>query len=285
MLEKIRKYRNWYLVPLMFIVIFVLIMLGQILGMLLMNLVPIKNSDAWETGSMYLSFIGIWIVFLIYLYTNKRYKKYLVELTPAKKGNTIGYLLFGLFLGFVLNALCILVARLNQDIKLTFDQFEILTALFLLFTVFVQSSAEELVCRGFLFPLFLDTYKKPWFAMILNAGLFALLHIFNPGMTFLAFLNLLLSGIFFSFLVYYCDSLWGAMAAHTGWNYTQSILFGLPNSGGVVPYSIFKLDTASAKNSFAYNVGFGVEATVVAAIVLTLAIAAIYLLKGKTKEV
>jgi hypothetical protein len=53
-----------------------------------------------------------------------------------------------------------------------------------------------------------------------------------------------------------------AMAAHAGWNFTQSILAGLPNSGNVVPYSVFSLDAASARDSFFYNVAFGVEGTV-----------------------
>ena len=30
-------------------------------------------------------------------------------------------------------------------------------------------------------------------------------------------------------------------AVHTAWNFTQNILFGLPNSGINVPYSVFKL--------------------------------------------
>ena len=45
---------------------------------------------------------------------------------------------------------------------------------------------------------------------------------------------------------------------------TQNIIFGLPNSGLVVPFSIFKLDAASASSSFAYDPGFGVEGTIVA---------------------
>ena len=52
------------------------------------------------------------------------------------------------------------------------------------------------------------------------------------------------------------------MAAHAGWNFTQSILAGLPNSGNVVPYSVLKLDAATAQNSFFYNVAFGVEGTI-----------------------
>ena len=36
---------------------------------------------------------------------------------------------------------------------------------------------------------------------------------------------------------------------------------GLPNSGINVPYSVYKLNAATARDSFAYNVGFGIEGT------------------------
>ena len=39
-------------------------------------------------------------------------------------------------------------------------------------------------------------------------------------------------------------------------NFTQNILLGLPNSGNVVPFSIFKLEGAA--DSLVYNVGFGI---------------------------
>ena len=57
-----------------------------------------------------------------------------------------------------------------------------------------------------------------------------------------------------SLMVYYMDSLWCAFAVHTAWNFTQNILFGLPNSGINVPYSVFKLNAATARDSFAYNI-------------------------------
>ena len=62
------------------------------------------------------------------------------------------------------------------------------------------------------------------------------------------------------------------MAVHAAWNFTQNILLGLPNSGSVFEFSIFKLDAASARNSFAYDINFGIEGTLVSCIVEALAI-------------
>ncbi len=92
----------------------------------------------------------------------------------------------------------------------------------------------------------------------------------------LSIINIVVTGLLFSLVVYYTDSLWCVFMMHTAWNYTQNIIFGLPNSGIVSSFSIFKLDAASAMDSFAYNAGFGIEGTIVADLVLILAAAAVY---------
>ncbi len=131
------------------------------------------------------------------------------------------------------------------------------------------------MCRGFLYQRLMRRYRKPAVAIVGNICLFGLLHVGNPGATVLGLLSVLLSGLLFSMLVYYMDSLWAAMAAHTAWNFTQNILLGLPNSGIVTPFSVFKLEAASAMDSFAYSVGFGLEGTVLAAVFLLVASAVV----------
>ena len=68
-----------------------------------------------------------------------------------------------------------------------------------------------------------------------------------------------LFGVLASLIVYYWDSLWAAIWMHTAWNFSQSIVFGLPNSGIVSKYSVFKLEAASARDGIFYNTSFGVE--------------------------
>ena len=162
-------------------------------------------------------------------------------------------------------------------IVLTYDAIHPLWFVVVFLTVFIQSSAEELLCRGFLYQKLRRSYKNPVVAIVGNALLFALLHLANNGVTVLSVLNIFLVGILFSLMVYYMDSLWCAFAVHTAWNFTQNILFGLPNSGINVPYSVFKLDAATARDSFAYNVGFGIEGTLLADVVLLVACVLLYL--------
>ena len=90
-------------------------------------------------------------------------------------------------------------------------------------------------------------------------------------------------GVFYSLVVYYFDSIWCAFGMHTAWNYTQNIVFGLPNSGNVTPFSMCKLDSG-AKDSFFYNVGFGVESTLFAVLIDFLAIAVVIFLGQRYKQ-
>ena len=274
----------WYTLPLICVITFLLIFAGQLLGDIIKNIVHLPDDPATTTFAMYAYFIGIWIVFFIVVLARKRNRFILERLGTKPAGNTIAWFLLFLIVGIGLNGLCFLAARLNKDVAVVFDRFEILPVLAILFAVLIQSGAEEIMCRGYFYEKIRETYKSPWVAIISNAVFFAMLHCLNPGVTLLSILNLILTGFLFSFIVYYFDSLWGAMALHTGWNYCQSIILGLPNSGIVVPYSIFKLDTASARNSFAYNVDFGIEGTIVACVVLAIACVVLYVLGRKRQQ-
>lgn len=234
------------------------------------------------TFIMYILFIDIWIGVLFVLFVFKSNHYIIDKITTKTKGNNMANLFWGLFIGFVLNGLCALIAMINGDFTLRFSQFEIFRAFGLFFAVFVQSSAEELLCRGFMYQRLLKSTNSPAFVIIFNSLFFAALHLFNNGMSILPFYCILIFGVLASMLVYYFDSLWMVMGLHAMWNFTQSILLGLPNSGNNVPYSIFKIGS-SVKGSFAYNPIFGLEGTILSCVLITACCVALYLWKSKKK--
>lgn len=283
--KKLFKRKIGDMLPVLYVKTYLLLILGEYAGAYLIYGVSyifsaispsIPESDAWITGESYAVFIGIWIVFLIVLAVFKKNRSILACVGPAARGNNLIQLGIGIALGFGMNAFCILIASLNKDICLYFDSFKPVSFLILFLMVFIQSSAEELVCRGYLYQKLIKSYKNPLVAIIGNALFFGLLHLLNPGITIWSFINIMLVGILFSIVVYYRNSLWCAFAIHAAWNFTQNILFGLPNSGLVFPYSVFKLDAGNATNSFAYNVEFGVEGTILACVVLLIGTIALY---------
>ena len=265
---------RWYdeAILVMLFATFMMIICGQIMGGLVevpfTHLIQNDSTGYWSTFFMYFGFTGIWIVFMIEFLIVKKDRPILRTLWTAPKGNNIKYLGLGFVIGFVLNIMCAIVAVLNKDISLHYDSFNFIKLLLLFVAVFIQSSAEEMVCRGFIFQRLRRGYRHPAVAIILNSLLFTSMHLFNPGASAVSMTAVLAAGLLFSLMVYYMDSIWCAMAAHTAWNFTQNLILGLPNSGMVSPVSVFKLDAATAKSSFAYSVEFGLEGSITAITVM-----------------
>ena len=267
---------------------FVLFIVGQTVMYLVLAVIGraagLFSSDIWNTAILYLAFFGVWIMFFLNALLKKN-RPLLKAYGTGLRGNRIPELLIGILVGFLMNGVLILFAIMHGDIHLYFDRFSIGAFLFLFVSVFIQSAAEEIMCRGFIYHRILRTYRGQYLAAALINGIFfGLIHITNNGATPIAIIDIMICGIEYSALVYYFDSVWMAMGMHAGWNFTQSILAGLPNSGNVFPYSIFRLDAATATNSFFYDVGFGVEGTIPSIIIELVVLVLIIVIGRKMKR-
>lgn len=237
-----------------------------------------------ELLNEYAIFTGVVLGFLLALLVIRPWRPYLKAFGTGPSGNRVGMLLAGLLLGFAMNAVCVLGAVLAGNIHLEFSQFSVVGLLAFLFFVFIQSSTEELICRGFVYQRLNRTYGTA-VAVIGSAAIFSFGHAVNDGVTPLALLGIFLIGVLFALMVRYADSIWMAMGAHTAWNFTQNVLFGLPNSGTKSTYSFFVLSGAQS-SGFAYDAAFGVEGALLAVVLIVVCIAALYLWgrsHGKTK--
>ena len=254
-----------------------LLSVGQVVGFVIWRLLPLPaGSPVVETGFLYYVDVGVWLVFVAYMMFTQKNRPILSWLGSRAEGNRPSMFALGLLIGFVLNGFCALVALLHGDIRLRFDGVDLLPTLILFVGVLIQSSAEELACRVFMYQRLRGAYARPAVALVGNPALFAVLHLMNRGVTALSVLNIFLVGLLFSMCVYYFNSFWMVAAIHTSWNFTQNILLGLPNSGNVAPFSIFKLE--GAVDSLAYNVGFGIEGTALACVVLVAACVCAYVI-------
>ena len=244
------------------------------------NILP--EGDAWSTAHIYLSFAPEALVFLLYMFISRKDRPMLRTLGTGLSGNKLKKLGWGLLFGAGMNLMCAAAALLHGDIKLYFSSFDPLYFAVLLAAVGIQSGTEEIMCRVFIYQRLRRIFRSmPWAAIAGNALIFSALHLFNNGITVLAFAALLGFGIMYSMLVYYFDSVWIPIIAHTTWNFTQNILLGLPNSGVVFPYAVFKLDAASAVSSFAYDTGFGLEGTITTCVFIVLSCVFIYVYAKK----
>ena len=235
--------------------------------------------------SEYLMFIGIWIITFLFVVVPKSNRPMLKAWGYNRDGNNIKGIIAGALLGFGCNGFCVLMSVLMGDIKLSFYGVNPTILLAFLLVVMIQSGAEEITDRLYLYQKLRRRYKSPLFAIIINPVVFMLLHVVNDGFTVLAGVQIVLVGIIFSVLVYYYNSLWAAIWFHTLWNYTQNIIFGLPNSGRVSDYSTFKLEAASAQSGLFYDVSFGVEGSIGSVIVFAVVLAVIiFINRGKGEK-
>ncbi len=236
---------------------------------------PFLGADGVKLLNEYAIFTGVMLGFLLALLAVKPWRPYLRAFGTKPSGNRVGMLLAGLLVGFAMNSVCVLGAVLAGNIRIEFTQFSVVGLLAFLVFVFIQSSTEELICRGFAYQRLNRTYGTA-VAVVGSAAIFSFGHALNDGVTPLALLDIFLIGVLFALMVRYFDSIWMAMGAHAAWNFTQNILFGLPNSGAVSSYSFFTLSGAQS-NGFAYDAAFGVEGALLAVVLNVVCIAALCL--------
>jgi uncharacterized protein len=89
---------------------------------------------------------------------------------------------------------------------------------------------EELAFRGYLLANLLRRTGAP-LAVVGSSVLFAAMHLHNPHLTPLGYLNLHLAGAFFALTVLKRGSLWFAIGCHFAWNLFLSVGLALPVSG------------------------------------------------------
>ncbi|MBQ9036041.1 MAG: CPBP family intramembrane metalloprotease [Erysipelotrichaceae bacterium] len=278
-MEEKKKLRHFLLVPP--VMTYVLMIVGALIGYVLYIICTRKVTDsAWLfIFESYGVFIGIWISTLIYLAIFE--KDILKNVFNGLKGNNFKMLMIGNALGFAMNMICALVAMLHKDIALSFSGFDIPYLLVAAILVFIQSSAEELLCRGYLYMALKKRYGVILAALI-NSVFFAVTHLSNDGISWIALAEIFIIGICCTIAVEGHDSLWMAFAIHASWNYTQNIILGLPNSGLVSEKAIMHLDAAGS--SIFYDKVFGLEGGITSAIVCVIVSVVLYLLAKKKKE-
>lgn len=275
--------KEWYdSIIWIFFISYIILIFSESIGLTVTDKID-KSNPYMFTLISYLRYFDTWVGVFLVLYFFRNNNFIISKITTRTKGNNIANLFWGFLVGFLLNAFCVIIAIINGDFTLKFFKFELLKVLGLFFAVFVQSSAEELICRGFMYQRLLKSTNNADFSIILNSLFFAYLHLDNDGMTFLPLYCIFIVGVFFSMLVFYFDSIWMAMGAHAMWNFTQSILLGLPNSGIKFPYSVFKMGE-TIKGSFAYNKVFGLEGTVLSCVLMTICCVLLYIWKSKKNK-
>ena len=222
-------------------------------------------------------------IIVLTIYVKFAEKRSLRSMGFVKKRAVTDYLL-GMVIAFAMFSAC--VGMCVASGAMTFGGYVLegrYLMLALLFVGFlVQGASEETVCRGFMMTSF-GSKGGAFAGMLFNSLVFGCLHLFNSGITVLSFVNLMLFGVFMSFLVLKLNSIWMACAIHTVWNFVQGNFYGILVSGGNFGTSVFRFDSVEGKELL--NGGsFGMEGGLATTCVLTAAIIVVLLLRPRESE-
>ncbi len=93
---------------------------------------------------------------------------------------------------------------------------------------------EEFAFRGY--SLFTVIQTAPfWPSALLSSVIFGYTHRGNAGETWIGALGAGAIGLFFCFTLRRTGNLWFAVGLHASWDWAQSFLYGVPDSGAIVP--------------------------------------------------
>lgn len=148
-----------------------------------------------------------------------------------------------------------------------------LLALFVGFLI--QGSAEELVCRGFLLPSLLKKTSLP-VAVLVSSTAFALPHLptvleADPQFALIGVINLYLVSAVFSLLFILRSNIYIVCGLHSVWNFVLNGAMGLSVSGSNSNENSLLNFNVNAQNILSGG-AYGVEASVVTAVLLGIAI-------------
>ena len=78
-----------------------------------------------------------------------------------------------------------------------------------------------------------------WIAAVITSALFYFAHTGNQGETRVGLINVFLAGILLLVALWRTGSLWWAIGFHMAWDWSQSFLYGVPDSGGLEQGRLF----------------------------------------------
>jgi uncharacterized protein len=201
------------------------------------------------------------IAIFSYVYLFKIYEKR--DITELSTKGIGGHLVKGILLGFVLQALTILVIY----VKGGYSVISINPFLYLipsLTMAFTSAIFEEILMRGIIFRL-IEEKLGSYIALIISAILFGAMHLSNPNSSLIAAIGLAIqAGLLLAAAFIYTKNLWFPIAIHFAWNFTQSGIFGANTSGNALNKTLIasKIEGAEWFTGGAFGPEGSIQATI-----------------------
>ena len=229
-----------------------------------------------------ISFFGYIIPIMSFIFYTKIICKSKIErigldknFKPFFKGIIIGIVSITLIIILLIICGAVKFQGINQNINW-------LLIIVFFFAYLIQSTMEEVVCRGFIFNRLKE--KIPLvFAVIINIGFFMVGHIdkmFDAGLLIgiIGVVNAVLIGLIFTILTIKDKNIYSAIGFHYIWNFSLYSIIGLNLSGIEISNSIFKMTPV---NTFLTGSSYGIESSIICTIVYMIVLFILLITKSK----
>ena len=211
----------------------------------------------------FIMFVSVLIVtFLLLRFMNRKPVSF-IGISIKNRGKDI---LYGFIVAFLIYLIGFGLSYSLQLIEVQGFNFDI-QALLMSFVFFcIISLTEEIMCRGYILTNLLQTRMHPFLALLISSLIFAMLHLLNPNMNPLSFVNLVLAGVMLGIVYLYTHNLWFPISLHLFWNWIQGPILGYEVSGTTIFSSLVDLSYPSYTM---WNGGmFGFEGSVICTILM-----------------
>lgn len=163
-------------------------------------------------------------------------------------------IIFGLLLGSVLMLVFLLFNLLYGSVSIEKISLNPSQILMLIGLYILVAFSEEILFKGIL-QRYLNQSFNALISLIISSVIFALMHLWNPNISMIGFIHLIVAGLVLGGVYFITNNLWFSIAYHFSWNFFQSLV-GF-NVSGKSNYSVLKL---TIQNEYLTNGGaFGAE--------------------------
>lgn len=222
--------------------------------------------DSFSLDLLSFSFVGLLLFEWVILIERRSMK----GLGFVKKG-WLKHLLSGFGLGCSMITAIVCLQLVTGSIFLSEVNVQSETFFALLYILpfwLVQGCVEEMLSRGWILPV-VGRKLHPVVGIMAASGIFAVMHLTNPSVTWIGFINIALFGILASLHLMKSGNIWGIIGIHTAWNYCQGNLFGMNVSGLTTEHALLRL-TPGTSPDYLSGDNFGLEGSLFTTLVIVI---------------
>ncbi|HEX9330237.1 MAG TPA: type II CAAX endopeptidase family protein [Anaerolineales bacterium] len=166
--------------------------------------------------------------FAYWMYVHSIEKRDLTELGPSNAFQEIG---LGSLIGFGLFSFIIAILSLLGFYHVNGINFVLLALIGALVGAFVSAFAQELLFRAVIYRI-TEEWLGTWWALVISAMLFGLIHLSSAGATIFSALSVALqAGVLLAAAYALTHRLWMALGLHMAWDFANDGIFGVGIAG------------------------------------------------------